>query len=159
MVGHPLDENLDAGLEQALEVLEEETDLETSIEVGEVWASDDETAVTVTIDASGRREMYDATVIVGDQETGFRTSDIEEFLPALPAMVSNPGVQINNLAEDTIEVLKGHMDIYVFEVVEGELRYWGPVNASEGTYSEVPDDVIAFAEEYSGHEVTGDLNE
>jgi len=159
MVRHPLDENLDKALGDAKDVLEAETDLDVMVDVGDIYATGENISVTVTIDGSGPTEDYVVTVRSGGNETELRTPDSEEMLAALVPMVAHPGVQIHDTAEDSIAVLKGHMDIYIFDFQDRQLRYNGPVNATARTISEVPEEVRSFVKEFAQSEIVGDVNE
>lgn len=57
--------------------------------------------------------------------------------------------------EDSVSIQVGRMEIYVFNSVDGTLRYHGAVNAPEQRLSEVPDAVVSKAEEYVGLDVDG----
>jgi len=68
-------------------------------------------------------------------------------------------ITIHDETEDSVAVRKGNMKIYVFHIDGEELRYNGPVNASEMGHTDVPDDVISEAESHTGFEVTGNTQE
>ena len=70
-------------------------------------------------------------------------------------------VTIHNYGDDGIWVTKNDFDIYGFGHVAGEdgIFYLGSVNAPEMTYTEVPDEIIEFAERVFEGDVVGDTDE
>jgi len=80
MAGHPLDEDLDRGLEQIKDRLQTQTELDTRVEVGEIVADDGSVSVTVTIDGRGDTDEYVATVFAAAEEFEFRSSDADKVL-------------------------------------------------------------------------------
>jgi hypothetical protein len=80
MAKHPLDEDLDLGLEQIKDRLQAQTELDTRVEVGEIVAAADSVSVTVTIDGSGDMDEYVATVYTGGEENECRSTNPDEVL-------------------------------------------------------------------------------
>jgi len=106
MVGHPLDEDLDRGLEQIKDRLQAQSELDTRVEVGEVVADADSISVTVTIDGSGDTNEYVATVFTGDEESEYRSTNPDEILEDIlnTAARTNGGVDLPAVPQtDTYE--------------------------------------------------------
>lgn len=88
MNAHPLDENLDGGLEYAKDELST-AGYTPAVEVGEVIVEEGRTSITVTIDGSGESDEYVATVHCGMADEEFRSEDISEVVQDTLSMIDN----------------------------------------------------------------------
>jgi hypothetical protein len=68
-------------------------------------------------------------------------------------------ISIHDETENSVAIRKGHMRVYVFHIVGGELRFNGSVNAREQELNDVPNDVVSKAESHTGREAIGHTQE